>query len=439
MALRIRLITLLWLGLAGLGAPALTQPLPGRWTGLTGQGERIEFVVQGDFVTDFELRGRWTGENCTGDFEHSIDFGVGIVGDAFVADFPFFKTRVEGRFASPTLAQGTLMANFTTGGCPGSVSTDWSASPEGENGEGAPPPSVPLTGAEVSCDAARLAALARRVSVDLPNSSKEASVALSLTRTGDFAGLAYSGLAVSGPEHLLTFSTNPEESTLLRNPERPQLFSLSATRNDLSSDLVAPGDPDEIRLTLNPVLGSNPSPGSLLVLDNVRLPGGSPTATRPGRGLADLLEPCHGKLTAADVHLFRLLSRLIRVRVEGAARYELAIFRGEEPHSYRIDIWPYGTAGAELGKIAARVDATYDSVGQLNRGTLRVFGPCGSPQETGCTTVAVPGFVELVTPTEAGGISSRTESLVVINSAHQNQDDIDWIRALQGTTWRKPL
>lgn len=102
MALRIRWIALLWLGLAGLGAPALTQPLPGRWTGLTGQGERIDFVVQGGSVTDFELRGRWTGESCTGDFEYSIGFGVLIAGNMFVADFPFFKTRVEGSFLSPT-------------------------------------------------------------------------------------------------------------------------------------------------------------------------------------------------------------------------------------------------------------------------------------------------------------------------------------------------
>lgn len=437
MAIRIRLIALLGLGLAGLGAPVLTQPLPGRWTGLTGQGERIDFVVQGGSVTNFELRGRWTGENCSGDFEHSIGFGVRIVGDAFVADFPFIKIRVEGSFISPTLAQGTLMANFTAS-CPGSVSTDWSASPEGEDGEGAPPPSLPLTDAEVSCDAARLAALAQRVSVDLPNSSKEASVALSLTRTGDFAGLAYSGLTDSGSEHLLAFSTNPEESTLLRNPGRPQLFSLSATRNDLSSDLVAPGDPNEIRLTLNPTLVSNPPPENLLVLDNVRRPDGSPTATRPGRGLADLLKSCHGKLTEADVHLFRLLSRLIRVRAQGAARYELAIFRGKEPHSYRIDIWTYGTAGAELGKIAVRVDATYDSVGQLNRGTLRAFGPCGGPQETDCTTLTVPGFVEIVTPTGAGEISRSTESLVGIGGG-PDQDDIDWIRVLQGTTWRQPL
>ncbi|HYO11886.1 MAG TPA: hypothetical protein VE685_01670, partial [Thermoanaerobaculia bacterium] len=230
----------------------------------------------------------------------------------------------------------------------------------------------------------------------------------------------------------------PEESTLLRNPGRPQLFSLSATRNDLSSDLVAPGNPNEIRLTLNPTLTSNPPPGNLLVLDNVRRPDGSPTATRPGRGLADLLDPCHGKLTEADVHLFRLLSRLIRVRAQGAARYELAIFRGEEPHSYRIDIWTYGAVGAELGKIAAQVDVTYDSAGQLNRGTLRAFGPCGSPQETDCTTLTVPGFVEIVTPTEAGGIWGSTGSLVLIDGG-PDQDDIDWIRILQGTTWRQPL
>jgi hypothetical protein len=436
MAVRIRFIALLWLGLASLGAPALAQPLTGRWTGLTDQGERIEFVVQAGTVSDFELYGRWEGEGCTGDFHNSVDISVPIAGNAFVLDFPFLRTRLEGSFVSPILARGTLSASFS-GGCPGSMSADWTASPEGVPGEGWPP-SFPLLGAEVSCDAARLAALAQRVSVDLPHSSKEASVALSLTRTGDFAGLAYSAQAVSSPEHLLAFSTNPEESTLLRNPGRQQLFSLSATRNDLGSDLVAPGSPNEIRLTLNPTLGSNPPPGNLLVLDNVRRPDGSPTATRPGRGLAGLLDPCHGKLTEADVHLFRLLSRLVRVRADGAASYELAIYRGEEPHSYRIDVWVHDAAGAELGKIAAQVDATYDSAGRLNRGTLRAFGPCGSPQETNCTTLTVPGFVEIVTPTEAGGVWESTGSLVLIGGG-PDEDDIDWIRVLEGTTWRQSL
>ena len=440
MAKRARFIVLMLLGFAGLAAPALAQPRGGGWTGLTGQGERIDFTVGSSFVSDFDLRGRWHTGICSGDFHFTLDgSGARIEGNAFVFDFNLSSNafHVEGSFVSPTLARGTLAA-ASTGTCAGSMSTDWSAVPDGADGEGWPL-SLPLTEAEASCDAARLGALAQRVSVDLPHGTKEASVVLSLTRTGDFAGLAYSGQAAFSPEHLLAFSTNPEETTFLRNPERPQLFSLSATRNDLSSDLVAPGSPDEIRLTLNPTLAATPPPGNLLVLDNVRPPDGSPTAARPGRGLADLLVPCHGKLTDADVHVFRLLSRLLRVQVPGAARYELVVFRGVEPHSYRIDIWVYEAGGSELGKIAAQVDVTYDGTGQLNRGTLHALGSCDGPQETDCTTLAIVGGVDIVTPTGAGGFWANTRSTVRAGDGHPHSTGIDWLVLLRETMWRQPL
>lgn len=441
MAMRTKFIVLMVLGLAGFAAPALAQPRSGGWTGLTGQGERVEFTLDAVFIQRFDIRGRWQSGSCRGDLHFTFGSGTRLTGNSFVLDFNLGPetVHVEGSFVSPTLARGTLTANIT-GNCAGSVTTDWSAVPDGADGAGWPP-SLPLTESESACDAARLSALAQRVSVDLPHGTKEASVVLSLTRTGDFAGLAYSDQAgFASPEHLLAFSTNPEETTFLRNPGRPQLFSFSATRNDLSSDLVAPGSPDEIRLTFNPTLSADPPPGNLLVLDNVRLPEGSPTAARPGRGLAELLVPCHGKLTDADVHIFRLLSRLLRIRVPGAMRYELVLFRGVEPHSYRIDIWAYEAGGSELGKIAAQVDVTYDSTGQLNRGTLRALGPCEGPEETDCTTLPVQGQVDIVTPAGAGETWANTESTVLAGNGRPAQSTgIDWLILLLETAWRQPL
>jgi hypothetical protein len=437
MTTRARSIAWTLLGLSSLGAPALAQPQPGLWTGFTGQDERINFTVGSSSVSDFEFSGRWSGQNCSGDFEFDLDFPMPIVNGTFMLDHRFGSSmaHLEGSFVSPILAQGTLTATFT-GSCAGSMTTEWSASPERPDGAQWPL-SLPLTPDEVSCDAARLDALARRVSVDLPHGTKEASVVLSLTRTGDFAGLAYSGQGASSPERLLAFSTNPEETTLLRNPERPQLFSLSATRNDLSSDLVAPGSPDEIRLTLNPTLAADPPPSNLLVLDNVRPPGGSPTAARPGRGLDDLLAPCHGKLTDADVHVFRLLSRMLRVEVPGAKRYELIVFRDLAPHSYRIDIQVFGEDGSDLGKIAVRVEVTYDGTGQLNRGTLRTLGPCTGENEEDCTTLSVTGLVDIVSPPGAGRFWSNTDDLVLAGSL-PDESRIDWVVLLRGTTWRQP-
>ncbi len=108
----------------------------------------------------------------------------------------------------------------------------------------------PLTAAEVTCDAARLSGLLARAGVEAPGAAA-AGLNLTLTASGDFAGLVYTA---SGPEHHLAFSTNPEETPLLRNPSRLQLSSLSLTRNALSSDLVAKGHAGEVRLGINPAV-----------------------------------------------------------------------------------------------------------------------------------------------------------------------------------------
>ena len=250
-----------------------------------------------------------------------------------------------------------------------------------------PPPPGTLTAAQVACDAGRLAGLLDRLSASAPVSAAGTGVNLGFTATGDFAGVAYTLSAAGTAEHHLAFSTNPEETTLLRNPERPQLVSVSLTRNHLASDVVAADDAGRLRLTLNPTLSSAPDPGGLLVIENVERAADLASAARPGRGLGPLVEACHADFDAQDVHLFRVLAKIARARVEGAKSYEIAVYRAPEPDTYRLDVYPLRGNGSGMGRFAVELRVGYDAAGALASGNLRTLPSCSGGQSAGCSTV----------------------------------------------------
>lgn len=435
---RLALAVLFFLLLFAVSVPTPTQAQPsdGRWQGFTGQGLPLRFDVSGGRVTNLRVEGEVVGAGCSVSFNFTDGASIPIVDDSFTVSnaFSFVSYTVEGTFESGNLASGRLVMSVNTV-CPGAVITVWSASRDG-----APPPvdpSVPLTEAEVECEATRLFAMAGRIAVTAPNTTKPVGLSLMPTRSGDFAGIAYTGNGPGTPEHLLTFSTNPEETSLLRNPERPQLFSVSATRNDLSSDLVAGTARDLIRITINPTLSANPPAAALVTLDNVRPPAGSPASAKAGRGLAHVLTPCHSKLSGRDVHVLQVLSRIARVQVAGAASSEIAFFRGESPNTFRIDAYPFTAAGTPLGRLAAQVEVTRDAAGSLNLGILRVLGPCDPFTPSGCTSLTVPGELQLVHPAPAG--SFWQESPYAVSAPGVSEVEIDWADLLEGTSWRSPL
>jgi hypothetical protein len=295
---------------------------------------------------------------------------------------------------------------------------------------------VPLTAEQVACDRARLAGLLGRLELVVPHSGKDAGIDLSLTASGDFAGIAYTA---NGPtaEHHLAFSTDPEVSPLLLNPERPQLPAVALARNRVNSDLVPPGDGDTLEVRLRPTLGDGPAdPAGLLVIDNVET--GSASQVKPGRGLAALLAPCHqGALTERDEHVLRVLSKLVRLEADGADRSEIAIFRGEAIDSYRIDAYALAADGRALGRLAAEVTVGYDGTGALADGELRLLPPCAGGA---CTTLDGAGSLLLVRPTFSGEIRGPAP-YAVSTPAGPGGDAVavDWTDLLAGTTWRRPL
>ena len=168
-----------------------------------------------------------------------------------------------------------------------------------------------LSAAEVACDGTRLRGLLERLAVEAPNLQAGRGHRHQPVVHGD-RGLRrhrlHRVIRVRAPEHELAFSTNPEETTLLRNPARPQLSSVSLTRNDLSSDLVDAGDSDRLRVTIDPTL--TPGAARRAACSRSTTWRGAPTgltSAKPGRGLA-----------AAARHLPRRARRGRRPRLPGA-------------------------------------------------------------------------------------------------------------------------
>ncbi|MEP7008801.1 MAG: Calx-beta domain-containing protein [Acidobacteriota bacterium] len=302
-----------------------------------------------------------------------------------------------------------------------------------------------LTADEVACDAERLSGLLARGRALAPRSSRPTFLAASFTGTGDFAGLATTGLGGAGGgggEAALAFSTNPEETTLLANPSRPQLFSVSLARNELNSDLVAPGSADELRLTINPTLDENPPAGNLLAIDNLAAASGHPADAKPGRGIAPLLASCHGDFGAGDVQLFRVLPKLARGETAGPAEasgFELAIYRGPEPDAYRLDLFPLGANGTASGRLSVPLDVVRSAGGDLASGTLRRLGPCAPGQASGCSDLSGLGgnaALALWKPVLSG---TPPATPYRISASGPAEVAVDFADLLAGTAWRRPL
>src|SRR6185295_13150029 len=189
---------------------------------------------------------------------------------------------------------------------------------------------------------------------------------------------------------------------LLRNPTRPQLFSVSVTRNDLNSDLVAAGNADELRLSVNPTLDANPPAGNLLAIDNLAAAAGRAADAKPGRGLAPLLAPCHDDFSGPDVHVFRVLEKIVRGEAPGAKSVEIAIYRGDAPNTYRIDALPIGADGLGKGRLSALLEVAFTPAGDLATGTLTILFRCAAGETSGCTNVVGAAALALFKPVLAG-------------------------------------
>ena len=321
-----------------------------------------------------------------------------------------------------------------------------------------------LTSEQVTCNELQLAALLSRMSLQGVNDPQNTlSLNLLVTYSNRFG--FYEGLAVANQspftaanpggatraESFLAFSLNPSIRTTLLNPNRQRLEQVSLVREDTSSNLVNANANNALVVFLNPTLGGNDTSTGRLQINNIQdttaaqcgLRRGSDT--KPGRGLtlAGLTTPCHTQFTDFDRLVFEILQRTFRATspTNAAQDFEIAIFRGEEQLTYRIDVYPVGTNGAATsGKVALELTLLTDGSGAITGGTLSILPNCSSGLQLGCTTSSVALNVFLVPPV-FGGTEIRLTSDVEAQLAFQPgattpaPATVDFGQILEGTPW----
>ena len=321
-----------------------------------------------------------------------------------------------------------------------------------------------LTAEEVACNELQLEKLLSRMEVrSQPGPHPPKYLLVSYSNSGGlYEGLAataqYFGLGPDTPpanpyEHYLAFNINPSIRKLLLNPARKPLPQAGLNRERSNSNLVAPNSYFSMTVELAPTSSVRDS----LVINNFSEPAvGAPyngflaTSTRPGRGLVtdQLLEPCHGKLTDFDRHVFAILQRIVRAEfpVQGnLPDVEIAIFRGEEPHTYRLNLYPEYEDFPLESRLAAELKLTWSPRGMLTTVEMTALPACAEGQVIGCTSGFHTSSHVVLIPPVFGGRELYQLSETVAGAFFSGESGpgtpvtADLHHLLAGTTWNEPI
>jgi hypothetical protein len=333
----------------------------------------------------------------------------------------------------------------------------------------------PLTAEQVACNERQLARLLERIEFGDPIVAYDQIPKTLIVSYSNAYGF-YEGLALTNQdwrtlpfgvppfpapyEHYLAFNLNPSLRTLLLNPARPELGQVSLNREQSSSNYVTPGGFLDMTVKLDPSLRGSPNPDPLEI-NNFEIPAvGEPyngflaNSTKPGRGLDQdgLLTPCHNRFTDFDRHIFSILQRMVRVETSSYIIFiildiKIAIFRGERPNVYRINIYPIDAYGPNIpdppvsGQIALELELSWTEDGRLKQGTLRGLPVCQGEERVSCTHSDAGTYVGLISPVHGGAQRRRLISDSIVYEPDISPDynvpavTIDMEEFLRETTW----
>ena len=293
----------------------------------------------------------------------------------------------------------------------------------------------PLTPDQVTCDELQLERLALRFGIVEALAGSGVTgfqhPSLFLWRLSDGGG-TYSALAVtdgirgaagslvrSETQLALDLVVHPPTDPL--NPARLLLPQGSLIRRELDSNLVTP-TPMTPYLTATMALEPNPqnpfTPVIPLLVNNLiaASDGEQPAAhaNAAGRGLAQdsLSSSCENALTAFDQRIFTILSRTVRLaqcallpgplatcNPDGSA-YNITLFRGADPQTYRANVYFYAVACEEtcsysVSKVAWEFKMNWDANGTLTTGVVSALPECPNGPAPGCSSSgnATPMFI----------------------------------------------
>lgn len=326
---------------------------------------------------------------------------------------------------------------------------------------------TPLSAEQVACEERQLERLQHRMWVHLEGST------LLLWRASAEGGL-YRGIVSTselGPdttgkparrEEQLAFDLLFKAEEDLLDPRRPRRPQATLVRRDVASNLSsAPEIPFHIldlTLDLAPEVVDPASPRLPIRITN-RLTAGAGADDRAGRGIIidDLLSPCHAEVSDFDLRVFAILARTVRPSQcllepfstcdAGLDRYKSVFFRGAEPLTYRLNVYPNLFSGRVDARVAFLLRLQVDDHGRLIGGDVQALPWCTGSDQAGCTNAFNPDLALLVLPPLRPGVERQGEA-EFRRAAHLNieyngsphnvlQDMVDWSDLLRDTAWNE--
>ncbi len=262
-------------------------------------------------------------------------------------------------------------------------------------------------------------------------------------------------------ERMMGFQVSVQERQFLLNPSRPELDQILLARIEPQTNptSIRCRLPDDHRLRLGLGGAEDPFSFALEINNVVQVPAGresqgsKPAASGASRGLraAGLLDRCHDLLTDWDRRTFALLERMLRTHSyfvrDGSANYfdqEVAIFRGADPHTYRVDAYSIGRnpgtgRGEAVGKSAYELTIDWDASGRWTTGTIRALEPCQPGQSHDCSTQADPAWIFVYPPLLPDfGLRGDPANTVVVGRGVERAPTsapVDWAALLAETAW----
>jgi len=314
---------------------------------------------------------------------------------------------------------------------------------------------LPLTPREVACTELKLARIQRRMaSVGSGDIGGTLGTLALWPRAG--GGGAYSGIArqhdfdswqdfLAGAEHFaeadLAFDLLFTKNESVLDPHSPRVSQATLVRRDPGSNLVldhtvnnpsgGPGGccmsadfdpivcaldltcPQIINVDLSAVPGDSVRPPMPLVINNAAaatpnftgLPAellAAASSTGPGVAADALDESCGGTITSFDTHVFEILARTLAPSACyladlngaqcGSVGYNVALFRGTDPHTFRANIYDiqyicdnFGNCYSTTGPLELEFHVAWDGAGRLTTGDVTVLPECRGDETLDCS------------------------------------------------------
>lgn len=346
---------------------------------------------------------------------------------------------------------------------------------------------MPLSAGQAACDQQRLARLLDRMELILPDGPVTGRSGLPTLFVSEGAGdVLFRGSEVRNEsvphfpplaavrdlrhphsdcfdvrERMLGYQLSVQREQFLLNPDRQPLdqFLLARIEPQSNPTSIRCLLPDDHRLRLG--LGPEPQPfAPVLEINNVvqvsaggTSQGAVSSAGAASRNLraAGLVERCHDRLTGWDRRTFALLERMLRPYTFFVADettfyhdQEVAIFRGPDPHTYRVDAYSVGQdpatgRGVAVGRSSYELVIGWDETGRWTTGSIRLLPLCIDGQARDCSTQTGPAWIFVYPPILPDfGLRGDPPNAVFVGrglAGLAESAPVDWGGLLAGTAW----